>query len=271
MIKKNECYIVRVADGEEFDLSYWYYMDGGEKKPILLIGQRPSSESSYIFMKPKRNRFLVKGYVNDELTQHYNKLVLFVEEWHFIEPIKRDYGQEDYRQEQRFFYPRNYLDEYDVEQGDYIPVKTYDLTWNTTVDYYLEKEGYYKIRSRWNGKNLEWFLVYDEIGSVKDNTGDVRRFEDGHVERKIYIEGNSPEYLLGATILNNGYDDQKCSDFFIVKGNLGENDDGIERLEIYKWWINTPFIHENESGFMIKSSEGFNQSDIENDIYKSYR
>ena len=31
MLKENECYIVRVANYEKFDLSYWYYTEGKEK------------------------------------------------------------------------------------------------------------------------------------------------------------------------------------------------------------------------------------------------
>ena len=268
MLKENECYIVRVTDSddEEFDFSRWYYMEGTEKKSIFLIGHRPVDELSYIFMEPERNSFLVKGYVDEQLTLHHRK-----PEWYLIEPIKRDYGLEDYRQEQRFFYPGKYLDVYDVEQNDYYPTNTYDLTWDRSWEYYLKQDGYYKIRSRWNGNELEWFLVYDEIDSANDNSGEMRRFEDGHTEKRIYIEGNSPEYLLGAEILNNGYDDQKCGDFFMVKGDLKENGDGIERLEIYKWWINTPFKYKDGSGFGVKDSNGFSQSDIESGIYKSYR
>ena len=269
MLKEKECYILRVAD-DTFDLSYWYYMEGKEKKPIRLIGNGPRDELSYIFMEPNRNRFLVKGNVNEQLTEHYNELIFFVEEWHLIAPIKRDYGWWR-EEEQRFFYPRNYLDVYDVEQGDYNPVNTYDLVWNRPWEYYLEQEGYYKIRSRWNGSELEWFLIYDEKDFEKYKSDEVRRLEEGYVEKRILIEGNSPEYLLGAAMLNNGYDDDKCIDFFIAKGDLKDSEDGIERLEIYKWWIDAPFIHKDAKGFMIKSSEGFNQSDIEAGIYKSYR
>lgn len=273
MLKENEGYIVRITDSDddEFNFSRWYYMEGTEKKPIFLIGQRPIDELSYIFMEPERNSFFVKGHVEAQLSIHHNMLVLFVEEWHLIDPIKRDYGRDDYRQEQRFFYPRNYLDEYDVEQGDYDPANTYDLIWDRSGEYYLKQEGYYKIRSRWNGSELEWFLIYDDIDFEKAKSGEMRRFEDGHVEKKISIEGNSPEYLLGATILNNGYDNQYCSDFFIVNGELKDNEDGVEQLEIYKWWINKYFTHKDNSGNKIRSSSGFNQSDIEAGIYKSYR
>ena len=273
MVKENECYIVRITDSyeEEFKFSKWYYMDGTEKKSIFLIGHGPDEELSYIFMKPERNSFLVKGYVHEEMTSYRKQMVFYVEDWYLIAPIKRYYGQEDYRQEQRFFYPRNYLDTYDVEQGDYYPTETYDLTCDWTCGYYLKQEEFYKIRSRWNGSELEWFLVYDDMESAKDNSGRMRYFEDGHIEKKIYIEGNSPEYLLGADVLNRGYDDLNCRDFFMVKGDLKDNGDDIERLEIYKWWIHLPFHYKNELGYWTNDRNGFSRSDIEAGIYNSYR
>ena len=273
MVKENECYIVRITDSyeEEFKFSRWYYMDGTEKKSIFLIGHGPDEELSYIFMEPERNSFLVKGYVHEEMTSYRKQMVFCVEDWYLIAPIKRYYGQEDYRLEQRFFYPRNYLDTYDVEQGDYYPTNTYDLTCDWTCGYYLKQDGFYKIRSRWNGSELEWFLVYDDMESVKDSSSRMRYFEDGHIEKKIYIEGNSPEYLLGADVLNNEYDDLNCRDFFMVKGDLKENGDGIERLEIYKWWIHLPFYSRNELGYWTNKRYGFNRSDIETGIYKDYR
>ena len=109
------------------------------------------------------------------------------------------------------------------------------------------------------------------MDSAKEGNGRIRYFEDGHGEKKIYIEGNSPEYLLGADILNREYDDQKCRDFFMVKGELKDNGDGIERLEIYKWWIDTPFHYKNDSGFWTNIRNGFGRSEIEAGIYKSYR
>ena len=282
MVKEKECYIVRIADSDEdeFEFSRWYYWDGKEKKSIFLMGNRPDNELSQIFMGRERNSFLVKGYVHEELTDHlkeFKKLAFIVEEWYLIAPIKRDYGPEDYRQEQRLFYPRSYLDTYDVEQGDYYPTNTYDLTWERTRDYYLEQDGFYKIRSRWNGSELEWFLVYDEVESVKDNSGKIRYFEkgyadaDGYAEEKIYIEGNSPEYLLDVDVLANEYDKQECTNFFMVKGDLRDNEDGIRRLEIYKWWINKPFYLKNDFGCWVNEKYGFSRSDIEAGIYKSYR
>ena len=114
-------------------------------------------------------------------------------------------------------------------------------------------------------------MVYDDMESAKDNSGRMRYFEDGHIEKKIYIEGNSPEYLLGADVLNRGYDDLNCRDFFMVKGDLKDNGDDIERLEIYKWWIHLPFHYKNELGYWTNDRNGFSRSDIEAGIYNSYR
>ncbi|MCI8951541.1 MAG: hypothetical protein HFG49_16200 [Lachnospiraceae bacterium] len=85
MVKENECYIVRITnfyDGNP-TFSRWLYMEGTEKTPMFLIGHSPTDELSYIFMKPERNTFLVKGYVHEGLTLYREKTtVFFVEEWY---------------------------------------------------------------------------------------------------------------------------------------------------------------------------------------------
>lgn len=43
---------------------------------------------------------------------------LFVEDWEIVAPIKRFYL---YSRHDRLFYPREYIDEYDLRHGDYIP------------------------------------------------------------------------------------------------------------------------------------------------------
>jgi len=269
MVKKNECYIVRVANPDEFGTGGWYYMEGKEKKKITLLGKHPTEELSQIFLQSDQNSFLVKGYMDEKLQEDGKDPVFCIESWYLIAPIKRNYGNKEYRENQRFFYPKSYLDTYDVEQGDYLPINTYDVVWDSFADYYLEQDGYYKIRSRWNGTELEWFLVFNSTYSGKKSG--VRYFEGGYAERRIYIKGNSPEYSLSATILNNGYYDEDCRDYFIVKGNLEISEEGAEMLEIYKWWIKTPFVYKDASGIKLESGYGFTREDIEAGIYKSYR
>lgn len=123
MVKENEIYIVRVANPDEFGTGGWYYIDGEEKIKMMLAEGNLSHELSDIFLDPDRNSFLVKGKINEELTQYNGCLTLDVESWYLIAPIKRDYGPREYRKEQRFFYPKDYLDVYDLEQGDYTPVE----------------------------------------------------------------------------------------------------------------------------------------------------
>lgn len=122
MVKDNECYIVRGANPEEFGTGGWYYIDGKEKKKIMLGGRNPAHELSNIFVDSDFNSFLVKGRIDEKLTQFNGCPTLIVESWYIIAPIKRDYGPREYRREQRFFYPRDYIDTYDLEQGDYVPL-----------------------------------------------------------------------------------------------------------------------------------------------------
>lgn len=120
MVKEGECYIVRIADPDEFGTGGWYYIDGEEKKGLVLSGRDPAHELSYIFLQPDRNSFLVKGRIDERLTQDNGCLILDVERWYLIAPIKRDYKSKEDREEKRAFYPRGYLDAYDLEQGDYM-------------------------------------------------------------------------------------------------------------------------------------------------------
>ncbi len=124
MVKENECYIVRVANPEEFGTGGWYYMEGRKKRKMMLGGRNPAHELSYIFRESDQNSFLVQGKINGYLTQYNGCPTLIVEKWYIIAPIKRDYGYREYRKEQRFFYPKDYLDVYDVEQGDYTPLES---------------------------------------------------------------------------------------------------------------------------------------------------
>ena len=122
MVKENECYIVRLKDPERMrEKGGWYYMDGRKKISMRLGGRNPALELSDIFQDPDRNTFLVKGRIDEEWTQRNGCLTFNVESWYLIAPIKRDYGPRYYRDEQRWFYPEDYLDLYDLEQGDYTP------------------------------------------------------------------------------------------------------------------------------------------------------
>lgn len=123
MVRENESYIVRITDLDDSGTVGWYYIDGEEKKDLVLSGRDPALELSYIFLQPDRNSFLVKGRIDERLTKDTGCLTLEVERWYLIAPIKRDYKSKEDREEKRAFYPRGYLDAYDLEQGDYMPLK----------------------------------------------------------------------------------------------------------------------------------------------------
>ena len=99
MVKENECYIVRVANPEEFGTGGWYYMEGRKKRKMMLGGRNPAHELSYIFRESDQNSFLVQGKINGYLTQYNGCPTLIVEKWYIIAPIKRDYGYREYRKE----------------------------------------------------------------------------------------------------------------------------------------------------------------------------
>ena len=252
MVKRDECYIIQVTNPEKMEGQYFYEEDG-EKKPIALLGKDPRQELSYIFMGSEQNKFLVKGYVIKDFSEYVDQIVFYVEDWEIIKPVKRDYGYKEYRPEQRFYYPKDCLDEYDLINGDYHPTVYYDIFMeNSEGNYYLKKDGYYKIEPRWNGKSLEWYLIEDE--------------------KKIPIDlkGNLPEYSFD-TILKNihSYEYEEYNNYFIVKGKLSKNEKNV--LEIYKWWLEIPFSY-NDTNFDGKSScYGFNHSDLEQGVYKRYR
>lgn len=102
-----------------------YKCETGEFKGkyVKLIGEYgtyPSTNCSSVLTWPKQNKFLIKiinlkEKVTDSL-MYQTELDIICESYEFIIPIKREYC---YSKRERFFYPENYIDEYDVLNGDY--------------------------------------------------------------------------------------------------------------------------------------------------------
>lgn len=260
MEKEQEGYIVQLFQSEyDYADNKWFYMENGKPVEIRLLGKTPDDELSDIFLKPGRNKFFVKGSMDKEITEYYSneKPYFYVESWDIIAPVKRNYRIE--REEQRLIAPIKYLDEYDIEQGDYIPLQTFDIILERPVDYYLEQEGYYKIRSRIHNDQLEWFLV-----------------EEDETETQIAITGNSPENFFSGTILNNKYyergkDVYTWRDYFLAQGHLEGNETGQQTLNIDKWWLSNHFTYKDSEGKKIGgSAHGFSAEDLEMGIYKPY-
>ena len=85
---------------------------------------------------PDRNTFVVTSRIDEELTRKNGCLTLDVKQWYPVAPIKRDYKSMENHEKERIFYPSGYLDAYDLEQGDYVPVIIH-----RDIDYYSRKAG----------------------------------------------------------------------------------------------------------------------------------
>ncbi len=136
MARENENYIVRTGATKSSGAVGWYYMDGEEKKELALSGRNPAHELSGIFLQPDRNTFVVTSRIDEELTRKNGCLTLDVKQWYPVAPIKRDYKSMENHEKERIFYPSGYLDAYDLEQGDYVPVIIH-----RDIDYYSRKAG----------------------------------------------------------------------------------------------------------------------------------
>ena len=134
MARENENYIVRTGATKSSGAVGWYYMDGEEKKELALSGRNPAHELSGIFLQPDRNTFVVTSRIDEELTRKNGCLTLDVKQWYPVAPIKRDYKSMENHEKERIFYPSGYLDAYDLEQGDYVPVIIH-----RDIDYYSNK------------------------------------------------------------------------------------------------------------------------------------
>ncbi len=109
--------------GIEFAIAY------GEHAGIdvHLTGNAPGCYLSSVFFGKEHNTFLVRGVEHNisnrglpymEMALIPDPYAIDVISWEIIIPIRRDY---QYRNEgKRFFSPSKYLDQFDVDQGDYI-------------------------------------------------------------------------------------------------------------------------------------------------------
>lgn len=82
---------------------------------VELVSNSPANAFPSMVLLNEANSFLVEGNLNATGT------VLTVKNWEFIIPIKRDYDHPAQGQKSRWFYPGKYVDQFDVDNGDYKP------------------------------------------------------------------------------------------------------------------------------------------------------
>lgn len=120
-------FIVETSDGATGTL-YLIAYGKSQGADVELTGRCPSSQLSNIFFLSRKNSFLVKGSeqniqnIGIEFSEALPDIyTIEVDSWSIIVPIQRDYQYRTQNQKGRWFYPRNYIDEFDVTNGDYLP------------------------------------------------------------------------------------------------------------------------------------------------------
>jgi len=112
------------ATGAQFAISY------GESNgaDVELSKNTPMTTLSNVFFLSLSNSFLIKstGYCEnvENLGKPFheaypNVFTIEVESWEIITPIRRDYQYRKFEQRKRFFSPRKYIDQFDVDNEDY--------------------------------------------------------------------------------------------------------------------------------------------------------
>jgi len=97
---------------------------------IELSGNTPMKKLSNIFFLHYPNSFLVKStglfFNTDNFGKSFEKaypniFTVEVEYWEILIPIKRDYQYRKVGQKERIFNPQKYIDQFDIDNGDYRP------------------------------------------------------------------------------------------------------------------------------------------------------
>ena len=121
--KEENYFMVRFSS---YNTGLMYVLSEGEDEgvEVELTSNTPLAELSDVF-RDGRNEFLIYGHEINTENKTKNAVVngypeapytIVVENWEIITPIFRDYT---YSKHERFFAPRGYFDEYDLQHGDY--------------------------------------------------------------------------------------------------------------------------------------------------------
>lgn len=122
--ENEECYIVSYSiDNTGLPYVIAYGEDKGVK--LDLTGDSPSNYLGQVF-RSEKNSILIYGKEKNVENKNDNPsgieeifthpYTIEVEQWEMITPIYRDYS---YSQHSRIFYPKKYIDHFDVEHGDF--------------------------------------------------------------------------------------------------------------------------------------------------------
>lgn len=164
---EDDYFLIYFKKGFFDDVAIEYYFDGKKRKPVILTGKNPlemHSENGHaaIFCEEADNQFLVKGKIEEQYQDIVEETVIKVESWDIIYPIKRDYMDE---YSNRYFYPSNFIDDYDVKRGDFIPDTIGDkVLYFFEAEYYLNNEaGYILVSPKKENVEIHWYICEDGI------------------------------------------------------------------------------------------------------------
>lgn len=215
---EDDYFIVYFKKGLFDDAAIKYYFDGKKRGPVILTGRDPfemHSENGHaaIFCEAADNQFLVKGKIEEQYKDFVEETVIKVESWDIIYPIKRDYMDE---YSNRYFYPANFIDDYDVERGDFIPDTIGDKAlYFFEADYYLNnKAGYILVSPKQENGEIHWYIC-DE--GIPDNLEVLTK--------QVELSGNYPGKEYNKFLVEKVYEDEAGDDgywhyrkFLLIKG-----------------------------------------------------
>lgn len=158
-VLKEDYFIIYEKQGLFDDLPIEYYFDGKSLGPVIMIGNDP-----YDTIHGLGDNFLVKGKVEEKYKKVIDDTVIRVDTWDIIYPITRGYVDEF---DHRYIYPISFVDNYDVERGDY-PL---DIEKNKPeqlsffeVEYYLNYEnGYLLVAPKKEDGEIHWYLCENGV------------------------------------------------------------------------------------------------------------
>lgn len=227
---EDDYYIVYSKKGLFDDTATQYYFDGKKRGSVILTGKDPYEMHSWngnvaIFCGAAKNKFLVKGKIEEQYQDIVEDTVIKVELWNIIYPIKRFYIDE---YDHRYLYPTNFIDDYDVKRGDYIPDTIGDKAlYFFEAEYYLNNEAEYILVSpkKENGE-IHWYICEDGIPDDLEV-----------LVKKIELSGNYPGKEYDKLLVEKVYEDEAGEDgyrhyrtFLLMKGKY-EN----EVFEVESW------------------------------------
>lgn len=227
-------FIIYLKKGFFDDAASLYYFDGKKRETVILTGKDPfemhsENGNAAIFCGEAGNQFLVKGEILEQYKDIVEETVIKVESWDIIYPIKRAYGDE---YNHRYLYPANFIDDYDVERGDFIPDTIGDKAlYFFEAEYYLNNEsGYMLVSPKTENGETQWYICEDGIPN-----------EHQKLTGKIKLSGNLPGKEYDKFLDEKVYKDESGEDgyrhyrnFLLIKGKYENEIFKVESWEFVK-------------------------------------